>query len=195
MSTQSGSKYRAGGRPRPCQREVSARPSVCRPITGSDGYRACGCRHGYRSRLRAYEWPRRLFLTATREQELRSGLLVCVLRVDAGCRPSPSAFSRCRRCMPRRHKSRFAIVVGDSTTTGQRAFKCLPAALGRSADAAYPRPMSFVSRVRSAYRKLPGRPPYDPKKLHDAKKRDPKYHYSYTGKHLDADRDFKKPKP
>ncbi len=50
--------------------------------------------------------------------------------------------------------------------------------------------MRLVSSVRSAYRKLFGRPPYGPQKLYEAKRRDPSYH-GYTG--VNVDRDFKKP--
>jgi hypothetical protein len=53
--------------------------------------------------------------------------------------------------------------------------------------------MSLVSRVRSAYRKLRGRPPYDPEKYAEARTRDIDSLVASTSG--DVERDFKKPKP
>jgi len=54
--------------------------------------------------------------------------------------------------------------------------------------------MPLVGSVRSAFRKLLGRPLIDAKEIDDAKGRDAKY-YAYTYKHVNVDRDFKKPRP
>jgi hypothetical protein len=53
--------------------------------------------------------------------------------------------------------------------------------------------MPLLSRLKSAYRKLRGRPPYDPEKYADARTRDIDSLVASTSG--DAERDFKKPKP
>jgi hypothetical protein len=53
--------------------------------------------------------------------------------------------------------------------------------------------MSLVARVRSAYRKLLGRPPYDPDKYAAARDRDIDAIAALEGSNVE--RNFEKPKP
>jgi hypothetical protein len=95
---------------------------------------------------------------------------------------------------PRTTQSDGAWDRGATRASMRAAFARVDRAvrLGRPPEAAYPRRMPLVSSVRSAYRKLLGRPLIDAKRLDDAK-RDPKYYATDT--HVNVDRDFKKPRP